>query len=137
MAAGAHGAWIGTALLVASEAANVAAVRQRVVAAVESETIHTHTWDDVTQTAWPDQYPGRAIANRFSQEWHGRSKQLTEADRAAYNQARARGDFDVAVIYAGEAVGLIGREGSTSEIVEGIGEGAEAVLRRRGADLLA
>src|SRR5215212_1389188 len=136
LAAGAQGAWIGTVLLVATEAGNTAGVRQRVIAAAESDTIHTHTFDDVTRAPWPDQYPGRALRNRFAEEWHGRSKALTEEAFAAYGQARSRGDYDVAVVYAGEGSGLIHRERSTEEVVEEIGREAEALLRRRSAELL-
>ena len=137
LAAGAQGAWIGTALLVAGEAGNSTAVRQRVIAATEADTIHTHTFDDVTRTPWPDQYPGRALRNRFADEWHGRSKGLTDAAFAEYDQARSRGDYDVAVIYAGEASGLIHGERSTAEILQTIGQEAEALLRRRATELLA
>ena len=129
-------AWIGSALLVATEAGYTAGVRQRVIAAAESDTIHTHTFDDVTRTPWPDQYPGRALRNRFAEAWHGKSKSLTEEAFAEYGQARSRGDFDVAVVYAGEASGLIHRERSTEEIVGEIGREAEALLRRRSAELL-
>jgi nitronate monooxygenase len=41
-------------------------VRQRIVAATEADTIHTHTFDDVQRVPWPDQYPGRALRNRFA-----------------------------------------------------------------------
>lgn len=136
LAAGAQGAWIGTVLLVSTEAGNTSAVRQRVIAATEADTIHTHTFDDVTRTPWPDQYPGRALRNRFAEEWHGRSKGLTEEAFAEYGQARSRGEYDVAVIYAGEGSGLVRRERSTAEILQEMGQEAEALLRRRSADLL-
>jgi nitronate monooxygenase len=136
LAAGAQGAWIGTALLVSTEAANTPAVRQRVVDAAESDTIHTHTFDDVQRVPWPDQYPGRALRNRFADEWHGRSKMLTDQAYAEYDQARSRGDHDVAVIYAGEGAGLVHRERSAAETIRELGQEAEALLRRRGAELL-
>jgi nitronate monooxygenase len=136
LAAGAHGAWIGTALLVATEAGNSPAIRQRVIAATEADTIHTHTFDDVTRTPWPDQYPGRALRNRFSDQWHGHSKSLTDDAFAEYNAARARGDFDVAVVYAGQASGLVHQEQSAEAIVQTIGQDAEALLRARSAALL-
>jgi nitronate monooxygenase len=136
LAAGAQGAWIGTALLVASEAGNTAAVRQRVIAATESDTVHTHTFDDVTRTPWPDPYPGRALRNRFSDAWHGRSKGLTDDAFAEYSRARARGDYDVAVIYAGEASGLVHQEQTTEAIIRRIGQQAEALLRQRSSALL-
>jgi nitronate monooxygenase len=136
LAAGAQGAWIGTALLVANEAGNNQTVRQRVIAATEADTIHTHTFDDVTRTPWPDQYPGRALRNRFADQWHGRSKALTAEAHAEYDQARARGDYDVAVIYAGEGSGLVDRERSTAEILQTMTQEAEALLRRRTTELL-
>lgn len=136
LAAGAQGAWIGTALVVSAEAANSPAVRQRIVAAAETDTIHTHTFDDVQRAAWPDQYPGRALRNRFTAEWHGRSKNLTVEAFAEYVEARSRGDYDVAVIYAGEVAGLIHQERSAAEIVQTIGEEAETLLRRRQTELL-
>jgi nitronate monooxygenase len=136
LAAGAQGAWIGTALVVATEAANTPAVRQRIVAAVETDTIHTHTFDDVQRVPWPDQYPGRALRNRFTEQWHGRSKHLTDAAFAEYAQARSQGDYDVAVVYAGEAAGLIQQERSAAEIVRQIGADAEALLKRRQTELL-
>jgi nitronate monooxygenase len=136
LAAGAHGAWVGTAFLVATEAANGSAVRQRVIDAAESETIHTHAFDDVQRVPWPDEYPGRALRNRFAEQWHGRSKALTDEAFGEYAEARSRGDYDVAVVYAGEASGLIERERSAAEIVQQIGEDAEALLRRRRTELL-
>ena len=136
LAAGAHGAWVGTAFLVSTEAGNTPAVRQRVLSAAESDTIHTHAFDDVQRVPWPDQYPGRALRNRFAEEWHGRSKGLTDEAHAEYDRARSRGDYDVAVVYAGEASGLIQQERSTAEIVQEIGEDAETLLRRRRTELL-
>ncbi len=136
LAAGAHGAWIGTALVVSTEASNTPALRQRIVAAAETDTIHTHTFDDVQRAAWPDEYPGRALRNRFAEQWHGRSKNLTDAAFAEYAQARSRGDYDVAVIYAGEAAGLVQQERSAAEIVQQIGDDAEVLLRRRRSELL-
>src|SRR5205823_5872170 len=102
LAAGAQGAWTGTAFLAATEANNAPAARQRVIAATESDTIHTHAFDDVLQVPWPEPYPGRALRNRFAEQWHGRSKLLTDEDRAAYGRARSAGDYDVALIYAGQ-----------------------------------
>ena len=112
------------------------AVRQRVIAATEVETIHTHAFDDVQQVPWPAEFPGRALRNRFAERWHGRSADLTDEDRAAYGQARAAGDYEVAVIYAGQGAALVQRERPAAEIVRELCEGAEALLRARSASLL-
>jgi nitronate monooxygenase len=136
LAAGAQGAWVGTAFLASPEASNTPAVRERVVRATEVETIHTHAFDDVQQVPWPDEFPGRALRNRFAEEWHGRSRDLTDEARAAYAQARTAGDYDVAVIYAGEGAGLVNSQRPASEVVRELGEGAEALLRARWPSLL-
>ena len=104
--------------------------------ATESDTIHTHAFDDVQQAPWPEQFPGRALRNRFAEQWHGRSANLTDEDRAAYVKARADGDYDVAVIYAGQGSALVHGERDAGEIVRDLGEGAEALLRARAATLL-
>jgi nitronate monooxygenase len=136
LAAGAQGAWVGTVFLAATEASNAPAVRQRVIAATEVETIHTHAFDDVQQVPWPDEFPGRALRNRFAERWHGRSADLTDEERAAYARARTDGDYDVAVIYAGQGSTLVHRERPAAEIVRELAEGAESLLRARSASLL-
>jgi nitronate monooxygenase len=50
--------------------------------------------------------------------------------RQEYDRARTAGDYDVTVIYAGEAVGLVTQERPAGEIVRELGEGAEAILHR-------
>ena len=136
LAAGAQGAWTGTAFLASPEASNAEGSKQRVIAANETETIHTHAFDDVQQVPWPDQYPGRALRNRFSEQWHGRSASLSDEDRAGYERARAAGDFDVAVVYAGQGSALVNRQRSAGDVVRELGDGAEALLRERAAALL-
>ncbi len=138
LAAGAAGAWIGTAFLACPECANRAEVRRRIVAAGETDTVHTHVFDQVQGLAWPQQYPGRALRNDFTRQWHDRADQLPR-DTAAieqYRQARAAGDYDTAVIYAGQAVGLVTQERPAADVVRDLGEGAEAVLRRRCGEVL-
>jgi len=138
LAAGAAGAWIGTAFLACPECGNRAEVRRRIVAASETNTVHTHVFDQVQGLAWPEQYPGRALQNDFTRQWHDRADQLS-GDMAAterYRQARAAGDYDTAVIYAGQAVGLVTQERPAADVVRDLGEGAEAVLRRRCGEVL-
>ena len=138
LAAGAHGAWIGTALLASPEAHNTAAARARVIAARENETVHTHLFDRLTNTPWPDRYPGRALANEYTRTWHGREDEaLADASVVAeFAAARAAGDFDKAYIYAGQAVGLLERERAVAEVIADIGDGAELILRERCKQLL-
>ncbi len=138
LAAGAHGAWIGTALLASPEAHNTPAARARVIAARENETVHTHLFDRFMHAPWPDRYPGRALANEYTKRWHGHEDEAL-ADAAVVDEfaaARAAGDFDKAYIYAGQAVGLLERERAVAEVIADIGDGAEALLRERSKQLL-
>lgn len=138
LAAGAEGAWIGTAFLACPECDNTEEARRRVLTASESDTILTHVFDRVQDIPWPRQHPGRALRNRFAEEWEGRADELTGNQETAqrYRQSRTEGDFDVAVIYAGQAAGLVTAQRPAAEVVRDIGEGAEKLLRSRSASLV-
>lgn len=138
LAAGAAGAWVGTPLLASPEANNTADARQRVLAAGETDTILTHVFDRAQGLPWPDQYPGRALRNAFTERWHGREEELADHANAIerLSEARARGNYDVAYLYAGEGVGLVERERRAAEIVHDLGDGAERLLRRRCSEIL-
>jgi nitronate monooxygenase len=138
LAAGAQGAWVGTAFLAASESSHGAEQRRRILAADESETVLTSVFDRVQGFAWPPQFPGRALQNRFAEKWHDRIAEVGDSEEAREEYRRGSGerDFDVAVIYAGEAVGLVRQERPAGEIVRELGEGAEELLRQRAKGLL-
>lgn len=132
LAAGAAGAWIGTALLACTEAASSQPARQRVMAAGETGTVYTRVFDIALGIAWPPEFGGRALANDFSRTWAGREDELA-ADSHAREQAaaaREKADFDTAVIYAGQAVGLVTEERSATDVVSGLASGAGELLRR-------
>lgn len=131
LAAGAQGAWIGTAFLASDEADNTEEARRRVIAATETDTVLTDVFDRVQGTAWPEEHPGRALRNRFEAEWHGRTGELSEEVKDKYQQSRAERDFDVAVIYAGQAAGMVSAERPAGEVVREISQGAETLLRKR------
>lgn len=132
LAAGAAGAWVGTALLACSEALTPQAARQRLIAASELDTVSTSVFDIAQQLAWPPTYRGRALANAFTAAWHGHEDDLARQTDAhqQLQAARARGDYDTAVIYAGQGVGALSREASALAVISEMAEGAEALLRR-------
>jgi nitronate monooxygenase len=138
LAAGAQGAWIGTALLASPEGHNTPAARARVIAARENETVHTHLFDRLTNVPWPDRYPGRALANDYTRRWHGHEDEaLGDAEVVrGFAAARAAADYDKTYIYAGQAVGLLERERAVAEVIADIGDGAERLLRERSKELL-
>jgi len=136
LAAGAAGVWVGTAFLFAEEARVPEGARERLREAREVDTILTHAFDRVQNAAWPDEFAGRALKNAFTGRFHGRENGIDDAVRAGYAAAKRVGDYDVANIYAGEAVGLSDRIRPAAEILRDLGEGAEALLRQRVASLL-
>jgi len=129
---GAHGALIGTRFYASAEALGHDRAKQRIVAANGDETGRTRVFDLIRGYPWPEIYPGRAIRNGFMQRWDGRERELAQAlegERAGYQKATREGDFDTAVVWAGEAVDLIKGVESATALVERISAEAEAQLR--------
>ncbi len=138
LAAGAAGAWVGTCLLASPEAANRPEARQRVISARETDTVRTSVFDVAQGIPWPPGFPGRALRNRFTDAWHGRERELAaDSDAGAQlMEAKREADYDVAYIYAGQAVGLVSESRPAAEVVRRLGEGAEQLLRQRCRALL-
>jgi nitronate monooxygenase len=131
LVAGAAGVWIGTALLSCTEGLNSAAARERIRAASGDETVLTRAFDVAEGIAWPARWPGRALVNDFSQEWHGREAELVDdtAARQRVVDGRRTGDPANAPLYAGEAVGLVTTERSATDVVRDLDAAAEKALR--------
>lgn len=132
LAAGAAGAWVGTALLACSEALTPRAARQRLLEASELDTVSTSVFDIALGIPWPSAYRGRALANAFAERWHGHEEELAHstAARREIAGARERGDYDTAVVYAGQGVGSLSRERAARDVITEVAEGAESLLRR-------
>jgi nitronate monooxygenase len=133
LAAGADGVWVGTCLLASPECENTQQARTRIVQAQETDTVLTRAFDVAQGLAWPEQYPGRALRNRFTDQWHSHIDMLPQASEARQQlaEAIAAKDYDLAYIYAGEAVGLVTQEQSAGEVIQRLGDGAEELLRKR------
>ena len=132
LAAGASGAWIGTAFLLCPEALTPAAAHPRIIRANETDTVYTRSVDAAMGYAWPTQFGERVLRNRFTQRWSGDEKRLVDDDRAraVLSRARDEGDFDLAEIDAGQGVGLLSNTRSAEEIVHGFTNGAAELLGR-------
>jgi nitronate monooxygenase len=131
LVAGAAGVWIGTPLLACTEGLNAPALRERVRAASGDETVLTRAFDVAEGAAWPERWPGRALVNDFSREWHGREDELRETPdaRQLVVEGRRTGDPTAAPIYAGESVGLVTTERSAADVVREFDAEAEKALR--------
>ena len=131
LVAGAAGVWIGTPLLSCTEGLNAPALRERVRAASGDETVLTRAFDVAEGAAWPERWPGRALVNDFSREWHGREDELRETPdaRRLVVEGRRTGNPANAPVYAGESVGLVTSERSATDVVRELDAEAEKALR--------
>jgi nitronate monooxygenase len=138
LAAGAQGVWIGTALLAALESETSEEARERLLHAEETETTLTRVFDLAQGLAWPEQFPGRALRNRFTEEWNAYPEALPADIQARQRLAEAikERNYDVAFIYAGQAIGLVTQQQPAGDIIRRLGDGAEDVLRRHCQALL-
>jgi nitronate monooxygenase len=83
---------------------------------------------------WPAPFTGRSLVNEHVRRWTGREVELLQnvgAISAEYFAARAAGNFDIAVVFAGESVGLIHDIPPAAEIVERVVTEAEQLLLGR------
>ena len=109
LAAGAQGAWVGTAFLTSHEAQTTDRAAQRLIAADETSTVYGRVFDVGMRRNWPAGIGGRALRNAFFDTWVGREDELAADDEAAEALVRAAvdGDYDTASLYAGQAVGAL------------------------------
>ena len=132
---GARGALMGTRFYAATEALGHRRAKEIIVAAGGRDTRRTRVFDVVREHAWPEPYTGRAIRNPFMERWDGREDDLAAAldeEIPGFQAAVRDGDFDTAMVWAGEAVDLISDVAPAAELVRRIGTEAEACLRRAG-----
>ena len=130
---GASGVVVGTRFAACSEALAPAGVQERIVGAGGDDTIATTVYDRVRGVTWPDGYTSRVLRSPFTAAWHGRECQLDhELGTVApkYQSAVRGGDFDTAVVTAGEAVGLVHSRDSAAQVVLDLVAGATARLAR-------
>ncbi|BCN64561.1 2-nitropropane dioxygenase [Prescottella equi] len=125
IAAGAEGAMIGTALLASPETIGPEYARRKLIEAGSADTVYTSIFDQARDQPWPARWGGRALANDYTAEWHGRGAD-NETLAAAYDPA----DATRGVVYAGEAAGLVTTEQPAGDVVRTIAADAERLLRR-------
>ena len=139
LAMGAVGAWVGTRFCATEESMGSEGAKRRILEADETQTVHTHVFDIVQGFPWPEEFPGRALTNAFTERWHGKEEELEArlaALRGNFKEAQRSGDYSEAVVYAGQAAGLVRDLPSAKELVERLSTEAEAYLRERCTALL-
>ena len=133
---GADGVVVGTRFWASEEALTPKAATDRAMAATGDDTVRSKAMDAVRGVPWPDEFSFRVVKNALTQEWAHREVEAKAAFgslAAAYAEARARQDFNVAAIVAGECVGLIHDRPPAARIVDAMVSQAHELLSRGGS----
>jgi len=119
LAAGAEGAWAGTAFLTCQESAFPSAARERLIAASDTATAYGRVFDIAQRASWPPEFGGRALRNAYFDEWEYREDDLASDPTAVerYTSASKEPDFDTAVIYAGQGAALLHSDTTAAHVV--------------------
>jgi nitronate monooxygenase len=128
---GAEGVLLGTRFYASQEADGPEEAKKRICRASGADTIRGMIFDISRQIVWPAPFTGRCLVNDHVRRWAGRELamlQNAEAVAAEYAEAKAAGNFDIAAVIAGEAVGLIHDIPPAGEIVERLIKEAGALL---------
>ncbi|MBV8950832.1 MAG: nitronate monooxygenase [Actinobacteria bacterium] len=133
---GAEGVWLGTAFLATFEAGVHAGYKARVVEAGTDDTVLTTVFDIAGGLPWPPGVAGRAIRNRFTDEWHGREDDLRAMVAQRAQELHRIDDPDTAALYAGPAAAFARRIGHANELVRRLGDEAAEELRTRAATIV-
>jgi nitronate monooxygenase len=134
MMLGASGVLLGTRFYASVEADGADEAKRRICAASSGNSARGIIFDLSRNNVWPAPFTGRCLINDHARRWIGREVELMQnvnAVAAEYAAAKAAGNFDIAAIIAGEAVGLIHDIPPAAEIVDRIVTEAEHILLGR------
>jgi nitronate monooxygenase len=134
---GAEGVLMGSRFLFSKEVLLSVDLQDAMIEADGDATIKTRALDVVRNYDWPREITGRALRNKFVEEWHDRDAELAAPDTQArefkrYTAARDSGDPDNTGLFLGEAVGLMDDIQPAATIIERIVEQAERALKLEG-----
>lgn len=133
MMLGAEGVLMGTRFYATEEAGAHPEAKRRVLAAGPGDTLRSIVFDIARKNVWPEGYTGRVLRNATSDRWAGQEAAMLEQQEAVaadYAAAKARDDFDVAAVIAGEAAALIDDIPPAAAVVERVVAEAEAAIGR-------
>jgi nitronate monooxygenase len=134
MMLGASGVLLGTRFYASIECDGAEEAKKRICAAAPGNSVRGIIFDLSRNNVWPAPFTGRCLINDHARRWIGREVELMQnvkAVAAEYAAAKAAGNFDVAAVIAGEAVGLIHDIPPAAEIVGRIVTEAEQLLHGR------
>lgn len=140
LAAGAEGAWVGTAFLASPEAVEVReGHKQKVLESDGEDTVFTEIFDRLSGAPWPVGIGGRVWNNRLIREWTGREAEVPahhEEITAQYMAAVENYDTQVLDLYMGQSAGAVNAIRPAADVLRDICDGAERILRDRTSQLL-
>ena len=134
MMLGASGVLLGTRFYASEECDGPEEAKWRICAATSGNSIRSIIFDLSRNNVWPAPFNGRCLINDHVRRWMGREVELLQnvnAVAAEYAAARAVGNFDIAAVIAGEAVGLIHDIPPAAEIIDRIVTEADQILHGR------
>ncbi len=139
LAAGADGAWAGTAFLATPEAIEIPdAYKQLIVDSDGQDTVTTRVYDIASGMPWPEGVVHRVRRNRFVQEWDGRDDEIVarrEELGKLYAEAKQRFDPEVVDVSMGQGAGGVNAVRPAAEVLRSICDSAERLLRERASIL--
>jgi nitronate monooxygenase len=130
---GAAGVLMGTRFYASQEAAGARGAKERIREATGDDTLRSIVFDISRCNVWPAPFTGRCLRNAHADRWFGLEIELMrhlDEESAKYAAARDAGDFDIAAVIAGEAVGLIHDIPSAQDVIEQVVREASALLTR-------
>ncbi len=119
---GADGVWLGTRFVACYESLLAEPAVARILEKQETDTLLTHVFDRAMRLPWSDRYPGRVLANRFTERWHADTLDSQAAEEL--HSALTQGNADVIPIYAGESVRFVTHRERAGDIVQQLMDGA-------------
>ncbi len=133
LAAGADGAWMGTAFLATAECVDIADEYKRLIVASDGEdTIYTRCYDLASGSPWPEGIAERVRRNEFTRRWHERNDEVVAQREKIFTELRAASKSfnpaESAVLY-GEGAAAIDRVRGAGELIAELTRDAERLLR--------
>lgn len=139
LAAGAEGAWLGTAFLATPDAVEVPdAFKEQIVKSDGRDTVFTGLYDLIGDSPWPQGIAARVYYNRFVQRWDGQDEEIQRRKEELASDAAeawARQDPEVASVYMGQSAASVSSIRPAGEVLRDICGEAERILRDRFQEL--
>ncbi len=131
LAAGASGAWIGTAFAACPESLASDDARAALIAASATDTVTTRVFDLALGYPWPERFPERVLRDGFWERWGGREEELATDAAAATGSGSNPGDRTRPAphVDAGQGVGVVARIRPAADVVDRLHRGALGLLR--------